>query len=82
MRGQLDDMIKQSESSIPATKPRHFCRPCHFPMKDIDQTESAVIFVHDGINSVADYNSLRVGVGWMSDGCRMSVCHAANFTMG
>ena len=32
--------------------------------------------VHDGINSVADYNSLRVGVGWMSDVvCRMSyVC--------
>ena len=26
-------------------------------------------FVHDGINSVTDYNSLRVGVGWMSDGC-------------
>ena len=27
------------------------------------------IGVHDGINSVADYNSLRVDVGWMSDGC-------------
>ena len=26
-----------------------------------------MFFVHDGINSVADYNSLRVGVGWMSD---------------
>ena len=43
------------------------------------------IFVHDGINSVADYNSLRVGVGWMSDvgwmdGCRMS--SGANFTIG
>ena len=23
--------------------------------------------VHDGINSLADYNSLRVSVGWMSD---------------
>ena len=34
----------------------------------------SVLFVHDGINSVADYNSLRVGVGWMSDvGC-MYVC--------
>ena len=33
------------------------------------------VFVHDGINSVANYNSLRVGVGWMSDvGCRMDVC--------
>ena len=32
-------------------------------------------FVRDGINSVADYNSLRVGVGCrMSDGCRMYVC--------
>ena len=31
------------------------------------------IFVHDVINSVADYNSLRVGVGWMSGGCRMYV---------
>ena len=34
-------------------------------------------FVHDGINSVADYNSLRVGVGWMD--VWMS---GANFTMG
>ena len=25
-----------------------------------------ILFVHDGINSVADYNSLRVGFGWMS----------------
>ena len=29
------------------------------------------IFVHDVINSVADYNSLRVGVGCMYVGCRM-----------
>ena len=29
------------------------------------------VFVHDGINSVADYDSLRVGVG-----CRMYVCLA------
>ena len=35
------------------------------------------IFVHNGINSVADYNSLRVGVGWMDVGCPQ-----ANFTMG
>jgi len=27
-----------------------------------------MFFVHDGINSVADYNSLRVCVGCMSDG--------------
>ena len=26
------------------------------------------LLVHDGINSVADYNSLRVGVGWMDVG--------------
>ena len=31
-------------------------------------------FVHDGINSVADYNSLRVGVGCRMDVCRMDVC--------
>ena len=29
-------------------------------------TLKPIIFVHDGMNSVADYNSLRVGVG-----CRM-----------
>ena len=27
------------------------------------------LFVHDGINSVADYNSLRVGVGCLDVGC-------------
>ena len=37
-------------------------------------TKRLKFFVHDGINSVADYNSLRVGVGWMSDvGCRVDV---------
>ena len=42
-----------------------------------------VFIVHDGINSVADYNSLRVGVGCrMYVGCRMDVCPEANFTMG
>ena len=30
------------------------------------RTDAGVVFVHDGINSVADYISLRVGVGWMS----------------
>ena len=33
----------------------------------------SMIFVHDGINFVADYNSLRVGVGCMSVVCRMYV---------
>ena len=27
-----------------------------------------VVVVHDGINYIADYNSLRVGVGWMDVG--------------
>ncbi len=39
-------------------------------------------FVHDGTNSVADYNSLRVGVGCMSDVCMSDRCPQANFTMG
>ena len=43
-----------------------------------EESVECFIFVHDGINSVADYDSLRVGVGWMdvgwmSDGCRMDV---------
>ena len=44
-----------------------------FDLKPISHLHIAV-FVHDGINSVADYNSLRVGVGcrmdgWMDVGC-------------
>ena len=36
------------------------------------------IFVHDGMNSVADYNLLRVGVG-----CHMSYgCPKANLSIG
>ena len=35
------------------------------------------LFVHDGINSIADYNLLRVGVGCMS----YVVCPRANFTI-
>ena len=31
---------------------------------------SLIFFVHDGLNSVADYNSLWVGVGWMDFVCR------------
>ena len=41
-------------------------------MSVADVPNVGLIFVHDGINSVADYNSLRVGVGWM-DVCRLSV---------
>ena len=40
------------------------------------------LFVHDGINSVADYNLLRVGVGCMSYVVCMYVCPEANFTIG
>ena len=40
----------------------------------LDLTSYKPLFVHDGINSVADYNLLRVGVGWMSVVCRMSPC--------
>ena len=43
---------------------------------------SQQLFVHDGIDSVADYNSVRVGVGWMSDVGWMDVCPRANFTIG
>ena len=48
----------------------------------VRRKKGLVFFVHDGINSVADYDSLRVGVGWMYVGCMSDVCPQANFTMG
>ena len=41
-----------------------------------------IIFVHDGTNSVVDYNSLRVAVGCMDVCLSLSVRPEANFTMG
>ena len=50
---------------------------------EVEVVEQSGFFVHDGINSVADYNSLRVGVGWMSDGWMDVGCRpGANFTIG
>ena len=52
--------------------------PLLFP----DFSNFVSFFVHDGINSVADYNSLRVDVEWMSDVVCLSYVPQANFTMG